>query len=378
MLRKLWFLAGAALSIVACSNGNSTTDGGTADAAATCDDAKCKMGNKCISDGTAITCRLTCSSNEPSDPGSCPFGFHCVDGLGKPNTNKAGESLNYCVKDEALPGKQPITQKMTGQWGTHCDASKGIDMNPDCDSAQGFQCYGESPTDTDAFCTQYGCTSDAQCRMGYWCATINSTPNVTSDVRQYGADQATSICLPRVWNNSLLTYSAPCKTTLDCPLNLGSKQYCVDPGDGVHAMCATTCKTNKNCTIDSQCVDSGLVDANQAAILVCAPISGSFGPLGDKEKGKGDMCSPCHSDADCTDGVCAIAEKSTERYCTKKSGVPCSGQTKDCPMAPQGAAPKGVFCTTSSTSGFAPKDHCFGAVSFAGTAVPGCWTAQRQ
>jgi hypothetical protein len=365
----------------ACSNASTPTDGGT-DASTTCDDAKCKMGNRCISDGKVVTCRLPCTSNEPSDPGSCPFGFHCVDAQGVANTSTMGESLNFCVKDDLPPSGTAIVPKPMGQWGAHCDATKGFDTNPDCDHDQGFFCYGISPNDGEAFCTIYGCTSDTQCRMGWWCATINSTPNVTTATRTFGPDQVTSLCLPRAWNLSLLSYPAPCKTDLDCPLNQGIKQHCVDPGDGVHAVCAQECSGNKTCPLDAQCYDPGI------GTSVCVPRAGTIGPVTDAERGKADLCSPCHSDADCLpDSYCVLARAflstSTEHFCTKKSGTPCKVVNNmlqsDCPMmAPmQGAAPSGVSCTTNNSNGLAPRDQCFGLVSFGSMKVPGCWTASR-
>jgi hypothetical protein len=353
------------------------------DAGPMCDDTKCKPGNKCISDGKDLTCRIVCNSNDPSDPTACPYNFHCVgavnpDNTPRPNTNKPGEALNYCVKNTYLPMEKPM-----GQWGSACNAAKGFDMNPDCDTAQNFWCFGSSPTDPDSVCTYFGCAADTDCRMGYWCASINSTPNVTTNNRTFGPDQVVTACLPRAYNFHPTTRPSPCKTEIDCPLNQGAKQHCIDPGDSVHLMCAAVCKTPKSCPNDQTCGDVGLVDANGNPELVCVPRAGTFGPLGAMEKGKGDFCSPCHADDDCIDGVCALAEKSTEHFCTRKSGVQCvvnnNMLTSMCPMPMGGAAAAGVSCTYNSTSAdLAPRDQCFGLVYFgSGVKVPGCWTAAR-
>lgn len=376
------FVVFAAVVVGGCSNGPATTDAGT-DAGPTCDDTKCKPGNQCINDGKTLTCRIPCNSNEPSDPTACPANFHCVaslaaDGSPKPNTNKAGETLNYCVKDNHEYKANP------GTWGALCNPQKGFDMNPDCDTSQSFFCYGTSPTDADSYCTQFDCNDDNDCRMGWWCASINTTPNVTTGSRTFGPDQVRNVCLPRAWNMKPTSRSAPCKADLDCPLNEGNKQVCIDPGDGVHLMCAAVCKTNSNCTNDAACTDVGRTDKDGNPQLLCVPRAGTFGPLGAMEKGKGDFCSPCHADDDCIDGVCTIAEKSVERFCTKKSGVTCmlNGNTlvSDCPMPTAPSAPGGVSCTYSSSSAdLAPRDQCFGLVLFgAGVRVPGCWTANRN
>jgi len=191
--------------------------------------------------------------------------------------------------------------------------------------------------------------------------------------------------LPRAWNLKPTTRSALCKTDLDCPLNEGAKQHCVDPGDGVHNVCATVCKVPKGCPQDATCGDVGLVDSNGNPDLVCIPRAGTIGPVVLAEKGKGDFCTPCHADDDCGgEGVCALAEKSTEHFCTKKSGITCAVVnnvlTSDCPMmGPAGSSSAGVSCTYNSNSAdLAPRNQCFGLVFFgAGVRVPGCWTAQR-
>lgn len=377
-------LLGVAVSLSAgCSTTPSSTgDGGPTDAGPTCDDAKCKPGNKCISDGMSLTCRIPCKSNDPTSPDACPAGFHCVsaptadDGTPKPNTNTAGESLSYCLKDNS-----GIVPKDKGQFGYPCDPSKGFDTNADCDtsdSSHPFLCYGLSPTDGDAFCTLYDCATDDNCKAGWWCATINTTPNVTSTARSFGDSQVRSACLPRAWNLHPGTYPAPCKADLDCPLDEGTKQHCVDPGDGKHLVCAKVCKTASNCNFEANCIDVGIQDSGGNAELVCVPRAGTLGPLGAMESGSGGFCSPCHSDVDCGgEGVCAHTRDATERFCTKKSGKACSVVNNmlvsDCPTAPMGSNAM-VSCTTSAASAdLAPRDQCFGVVKFTNSNVPGCW-----
>jgi hypothetical protein len=323
---------------------------------AACDPKLCKPGNTCINDGKATACRLPCTSNE--GPGSCPFNYHCVDAQGAVN-GADGKSYNYCAPDRTAYTKKD------GQWGASCSPSGGLENNPSCDSTQNFWCYGVSPTDGNAFCTQYGCTDDLDCKAGWWCATINATPDVRTTTRQFGEAQVTTVCLPRVWNQKPGTYCAPCKTDLDCPTNEGRKQHCADPGDG-QPICAAECSKDSECTLDARCVP----DYPTAGVSTCLPRAGTC-------KGDGKLCSPCRADTDCTDGVCALAAYSTEHFCTQKSGVPCSGQTRQCPTPPQGAAPAGVGCVTDSSGDIAPKDQCFGGYNLMSNGVPGCWTKPR-
>ncbi|MEO6573985.1 MAG: hypothetical protein ABIP89_09110, partial [Polyangiaceae bacterium] len=163
-------------------------------ATATCDDSKCAAGNKCVDDGkNGIACRLICDSQ-----GACPFNFHCTQA-------KTTAAVTYCTADTAK-----YTPLDKGQWGAHCDSHGGFDSNPDCASDQNFWCYGQTPTDADAYCTQYQCGSDADCAGGYWCATINNTPDVRTAARSLGAMNVTTVCKKR-------DYCAPCEADIDCP-----------------------------------------------------------------------------------------------------------------------------------------------------------------
>lgn len=363
-------MATSVISLAGCSSG--TTPAG--DAGPSCDETKCKPGNRCVNDGQTTTCRLTCTTNETTQQGACPFNYTCVDALGKANTLK-GDSVNYCAKD-----KNVYTQKK-GVWGDPCSPTKGFDTNPDCDSSQNFFCHGVLPTDGNAFCTQYDCTADTDCRAGWWCASVNTTPNVTTAKRSFGPDQVRSVCLPRQWNLKPGTYCAPCKTDLDCPLNENLPQHCLDPGDG-NKVCSTECNTDKNCTLDATCTANG-----DLGVSTCLPRAGTCGPF--VPKGDAQFCSPCHSDKDCgNDGFCVEAESSTEHFCTQKSKSACSVMNNmlisDCPMQAMSPSALGVSCTYSAlTNDFAPRDQCFGLVQFGSnsgqpTRVPGCWTVTRK
>lgn len=348
---------------------------GCSSEAPTCDPAKCATGNQCITGfatadaeqsgkGAVEACRLPCTKQE-----ACPFDYHCASG-GNNNT------IDYCIPDRPpAPGK-PYVKKDSGQWGTPCDPTKGLNANPACDSDQAFWCYGNAPSDGSAFCTQYQCKDDGDCKGGWWCATVNNGPSVASPNRSFGATETTTVCLPRAWNLNPNTSCAPCKADIDCPLNEGKAQYCVTVGDQGEKVCAVQCSTDKNCTSDAAC--SVPPAADETGESVCMPRAGTC-------KGDGGFCSPCHSDKDCTDGFCITADYSTEHFCTKKSGVPCvatvSGNSltltaSDCPASPTGGT---VSCFDSTRNGKAQPaspvlDQCYGLYNFGGNNLPGCWS----
>ncbi len=375
----------------ACSNGGCTK----------CDPTLCLPKNQCIKgwqtydevvkgDTTTQTteCRLTCSKQT-----DCPFNYHCMPG---------GPATGYCVQDRtSYPPTVKGEAAAAAPWGVACDPTKGIGSNSDCDSADNFWCYGISPTDANAYCTQEQCNDDGDCPGGWWCATINDTPNVQTARRTdfappgqaeatYKASVAaqnpsvlTTVCMPRVYNLKPGTYCAPCKTDLDCPLNESTPQHCVsaDANGGAELVCAVECTdsatqqpSDKLCPEDYACQDPG------SGTPVCVPRAKTC----IVQKGTtAAMCSPCHSDADCdpASGFCVIADYSTEHYCTTLSGVTCAVNgttlTDQCPATSGTPSNAGVSCTYSGTSPF-PKNQCFGLVTF-GTGsnaaqVGGCWT----
>jgi hypothetical protein len=299
---------------------------------------------------------------------TCPLNYHCVNAP-KP----------YCAADAVKYQNQG-----KGLWGTPCVATKGFDNNPACDTDQTFWCYGTAPTDGAAFCTQFQCSSDAECRGGWWCATINVAPNVLRASRTVGETQ--TACLPR-------TYCSPCASDIDCPLDKGRRQHCV--ADSAGAMfCTPECNADTECNQEAKCVEND--DANAH---VCVPNAGAC-------VGDGSMCSPCRSDADCaTGGACVSSSYSTERFCTVPSGVQCTlvdDRTKtppscrlnaQCPKNP--VSGNALSCTFHASENHCaqaqpgtdnqwpdiPNNFCFGLVTF-GTGpdqgqVPGCYTARR-
>jgi hypothetical protein len=361
-------LCGAALAVsvggMACSSSSpSGAPTGPADAS-TCDPAMCLPGNQCIDDGSGSgpQCHLVCTSQS-----GCPFNYSCVPA--------PAAGVDYCAADKYTFKQGP------GVWGATCQPNKGINTNTACDLSQQFWCYAQSPTDGNAFCTRYSCASDADCAGGWWCATVNASPNATSTARSTGGTY--TVCKPR-------EYCAPCATDVDCPDNGdGVAQHCILDKNGTH-YCAGECSSDSNCNNEAWCLT-----LNQAAH--CSGGGGSADGGGEtcvcaaraKEcVGDGQLCSPCLSDKDCKNGLCVQADYSTELFCTVKSGVPCTFNmttnmlTDQCPTTDEAKVPVG--CTTAADGNDIPQNQCIGVVNF-GTdpdtggpvGVAGCFTPNR-
>ncbi len=324
-----------------------------------CVDADCKAGNKCVQDGKGETkCRLVCGPTV-----TCPFNYTCVP-------NPSG-TFDYCAAMRA-PAFGPIAQTGKGQWGSPCKPSSNptrrLDGNPECDGDQDFWCHGKLPTDGEAYCTQFQCETDLDCAQGFACEDVNLAPNAISDKPVFGQPQR--VCQKRA-------YCSDCKNDSDCyPVN-GSPTHCIS-GDGDRKFCSTECSGASNCGLDSKCIAS-----DEAGTNVCFPRGGSC-------HGDGSFCSPCRSDADCTqngnEGVCYMPDYSNERFCTAKSKTECrvvnDKLEADCPKAPTGASAKSVTCFTG-TDPTAPKNQCVGLVQWGvdkkgdPTPFPGCWIPNR-
>ena len=358
-----------------------------------CDPSHCAPGNDCIDDhlGAGPSCHKVCTQQA-----QCPSGWYCNDGQPK----------SWCV-----PATKPIAAQK-GQFGGACGGG--------CDAADGFACYGTSPTDATAFCTLFGCENDSDCPGGWWCARVDQAPNATTTSRTFG--QVERVCLPR-------QYCAPCAADHDCsPAADGTPQHCVADAKGGH-FCAPACASDSSCAPDAICTQQWTLctgptpcDGGDCKAQACAsdddcpPANGTFQHCNGGEcapecgsardcsagqtcgpvsvctpragvcAGDGTFCSPCRSDADCTDGYCLAADYSTERFCSQAAaGGSCDADAgppfAGCPTRPPGANYRGVSCTTSSTD-FAPAGQCFGYVIL-GTATgiqqggAGCWTANR-
>ena len=366
-----------AAAAVACSSTPTTP----APAAPTCDETKCLPGNKCITGFDNVTdqvandpkketlkCRLVCDPPDPSKASAqdlCPANYHCVSGG---MVKSDGSTASYCVPDRSSYPKPASATK--GQWGASCNPQQGFDTNPGCDTDNSFWCYANGPDDGDAFCTQFQCTDDLDCKGGYFCATVNQNPSATTAKRSYGP--TTTVCLPRAWNLKPNTRCGSCKTDVDCPLNQGVPQHCVgaDANGGTEKVCAVECINDKNCTLDAKCAAPA-----EAPALAISTSTGVCLPRATTCKGDGNFCSPCSSDADCKNGFCITADYSTERFCTFKSTTPCTSTqgSATCPMKPNGGQ---TSCFTKPQDPL--KDQCIGLTSLGGAGIPGCWTPVRK
>jgi hypothetical protein len=294
-------------------------------------EVSCKPGNEKI-DGE---CRLVCTTQD-----GCPADFSCVTAGGK----------SYCAKNPEGLG----TGK--GQFGSACNATlKLIENHPDC--AAGFQCFGTSPTDADAYCSRYGCGSDSECPGGFYCATVNAAPNLGTYQRSWRGktDGAlTTVCKKRS------TFCSPCASDADCAARgyVGPALHCVADDKG-QKYCTNECANDAACDRDSACRDAN-------GLKVCAPNVGAC-------KGDGALCSRCASDADCKEGgFCLEQEYTKERFCTSTpNGGSCGAST--CGTAPAGV-PWEIGCVRT-TSGFTPTDQCVGIRPFddEGNVNLGCW-----
>jgi hypothetical protein len=300
-----------------------------------------------------------------------------------------------------------------GPWAVPCLPTKGESGNPACKSSAGFDCYGISTTDANAFCTLFGCASDAECPPAWWCADVNEVPNVTTDaptVQTLGATR--HVCLPR-------GQCAPCKSDHDCASPLGSdgtQQHCIADSQG-SLFCAAQCVGSANCALDALCAPRwtlcspasgkscmGDEDCPPADGTYqhcdgghCTPECGSASDCGAGQscqavglcmpragvcKGDGSFCSPCRSDDDCPTGYCFSAFYSTERFCSAlDTAATCDDQEINppgCPVVTASDNWKGTMCAFTQPG----QAECYGVVvigqnSGAPSNAPGCWTANR-
>jgi hypothetical protein len=310
---------------------------------AECDDSKCAAGNRCLVGEDGNKCRKTCSTNwDPST--SCPFGFTC-----KPHTS----GVSYCAFD-----KVQIEKRDVGQWGASCNPVGGQDANPDCDSGQGFKCFGRSPSDAQAYCTRFGCTNDDECGAGFGCQAQNTTPNVGEALRQR-IGEVVNVCVRRV-------YCSACRSDLDCAPLEGRKQRCTADDVG-NTFCAPECTNNASCTRDAYCYDYGDYKACYPHAGVCV--------------GDGLLCSPCRSDADCKDqGACANGSYTTERHCATKAPSDCQGGAArgGCPATAPNPKVQVACRGDNKTTLEVPPNYCHGVFNVEGApAGIGCWSPNR-
>ena len=345
VLSPIYALAGVAAVVMALGACTSKVNQATADAGSqatgdagptTCDPSKCGGNNECIADSTgAAACRLACVAHS-----DCGFNGQCT----------VNDPKNFCVKSTS-----PVAVKKDGgQWGFPCLPPDGEANNKACDAEGGFVCYGTGTTDAYAYCTHLKCTTDLDCAGGFYCGTVNNGPNVDSDTRTFGKTR--TACLKR-------EYCAPCAGDLDCPVIDGKQSRCAASNDGTSTFCATPCTETANCQLDAAC--TGVADDGTK---LCKPRAGTC-------KGEGGLCSPCRSDADCTNGLCIKGGYSPERYCSEKATGSCDPGVSSAGKCPKftGFADTKIGCSTAGDESL-PKDQCIGFIPFGDATDLGCYT----
>ena len=216
-------------------DGSSTLQSCTADQAcavegasagcATCDPTQCLPKNDCIkgyalkadaiagdTSKEATTCRLKCSV-----PTDCPFNYHCI-------ASDSGQG--YCAKDRPAGNGADYKPTTTGvrpqaprRGAMPCRPDEGLRHEQACDTRRTSGATARRPTDANAFCTQYQCDDDADCPGGWWCGTINDSPERHDDEAQRLGHDDDDVCLPRAYDLKPGSYCAPCKSDDDCPTN---------------------------------------------------------------------------------------------------------------------------------------------------------------
>ena len=352
MLRRLVLCAAA---LLACAPNKHTCDASTCVASDACIAGWDTWDEAIAADPAdeSTACRLPCGA-----PEDCPFGFHCV---------------GYCVAD-----RKAYVPAHAGEsagdlpWGAPCspfdaadpdDPTAPMTNNADCDASQGFWCYAASPTDANGFCTQFQCTDDGDCAAGYWCATVDDTPNAITATRKDWGTTAT-VCLPRAYEPLPGRYCAPCTSDGDCPRAGGVRQHCVSANgeDSEEKVCAAECQDDGSCPLDELCTANEDDDAT-----VCLPRARTC-------RGDGSFCSPCHSDADCGNGLCLEADSSTEHFCSVQTNG-CNPNGVNCPVLP--AAAHSPLTTTDSVECVPPMAESLPQAQCTGynqTFGAGCYT----
>jgi len=251
----------------------------------------CASGSVCVDDGSGAGKKCEKACTQQAD---CPINSFCND----------AQPSSWCA-----PSTYPVPQQ-PGQWGAPCPAG--------CDTGDGFDCYGVSPTDPNAFCTMPDCATDSDCPGGWWCATVNLTPNHTT-VRRVFDGQTRAWCLPR-------QYCATCRMDHDCAKAAdGTQQHCVQQDAAGNGLCAPQCGSNATCPLDAVC---------QLQWGVCAQAGckqdADCQPNGGAEKCFGGACElPCKKDADCAASNGAPQHCGQAGACVAKA---CASDD-DCPPA---------------------------------------------
>lgn len=261
-----------------------------------CSDDLCKAGNVCA--GEPAECHLKCVKHS-----DCPHGYGCGE-LAAPND---GGMLSVCVPVE------PATSE--GGYGTKCG-----DDYAKC--GQGFVCPGNHG-DSDTTCTKLdGCSQDSDCPPAYWCGSVR--------------DRA---CIGK----------NDCESDADCASVEGAKCEALDAQGKV-----------KRCKVDTYCHTSpdDCPKPGGGEKYTCSNLADL---AGDKLLGQRraclprTYCSPCESDAECTEPTAACVDMGNgQKFCSTQcapSGFTCDPGSECKALAGDFyCAPKGGSCQGDGTS----------------------------
>jgi hypothetical protein len=389
------------------------------DDCATCADSDCSSGQRCVQNQCRSGCQgdIDCQGDQvcrgyefqPGDvgnycvlvPGELPVGrgrfsaceadtecdgahgFSCVEGectyecqshqdcvvVGHCDSKTVdGKSKHVCVRDEAAPA--------AGELYTSCPNG-----NECSDPAL---CIGAGAGDLDAYCT-IDCSGDQDCATGYYCGSLTRAPcedacdveGAPSDPRCVPLDQIGDgkpfSCTDRGLERHVCRqreFCASCESDADC---LGvPNQVCARDESG-ERICTRLCDTGARSCPWGNAARCSIFD-DELGVPTCSHRFGSC-------HGSGKTCEPCHTNADCGNGVCTSSQFTGERWCINldtrcecENGVDNSGVCLDggCPDSPSGLP---LMCIGT-------QKLCYAANSATDTPLgtspqTGCWDAQQ-
>lgn len=345
-----------------------------------CSDDLCKAGNVCAIEGdNPAECHLQCAQHS-----DCPSGYGCSE-LARPDD--AG-TVTVCVP-------VPVSTS-EGGYGTKCGDDYGK-----C-TQDGFLCPGNLG-DTDTTCTKLdGCETDADCPPAYWCGAVRDRA-CFSAVKQCLHDSDCSaadgeVCAPVEPTGQDLRCMRPgwCHTSPnDCPSGYQCSSIFKSDGSSLfaerHACVPRTycspCKTNADCTDPTAaCIDGG--NGEKFCSYQCAPSGLTCDPGSDcKSVGNDYYCVPksgtCHGDATQCSTCRNDLDCGPQGICYYRSDSrehfclePCDGNGQ-CPNTP-GGAPQ--TCCTDPSCG-SVTNYCIQDYYYSVTDTRyafGCWIKPCQ
>lgn len=243
--------------------------------------------------GGASICTHACSSQ--SGETGCPVGFDCF-----PSDATLGMTCNKAQYEVTLTGAPLLIGVDCSKNDSVCTALGSTNAAPSCRKLEDPVKKMPNPIDPAAFCTG-ACTEDAGCPLQFACLT--DYDSVKKCLRR-------ELCSECVINDN-------CPT--DNPL-------CIPTKDGASHYCSKSCGKGGDCggIQNTAFICDFATDSTGAQVAACTHRYGAC-------VGKGVVCDPCRSNADCTHaGNSCYANVATgEAFCIKgcKADADCSSST---------------------------------------------------